>query len=109
AADFQQQTNILVTAAGESSKSLDHVRKGILDIARETGTSWKTLTDGMYGVEKAGFRDADALKILRAAAQGAREEGADLKTVTGSLTSALLDYHLGADQSVVVTNQMKTA
>jgi len=109
AGDFQQQTNILVTSAGESTKSLKMVRAGILSIASETGTKWQDLTDGMYRIEKAGFRGADGLNILHAAAQGAREEGTSLEVVTGSLTSALLDYHLPASAAVMVTNEMKTA
>ena len=109
AGEFQQSTNILVTSAGESAKSLGMVRKGILSIAAETGTKWQDLVDGMYRIEKAGFRGADGLTILRAAAQGAREEGTSLEVVTGSLTSALLDYHLGASSAVMVTNEMKTA
>jgi hypothetical protein len=109
AGKFQQSTNILVTAAGEDTRALGMVRQGILDIAKATGTRWQDLTDGMFQIEKAGIRGADGLKVLKAAAQGAREEGADLKTVTGSLTSALLDYHLPADAAVTITNQMKTA
>jgi len=109
AGNFQQQTNVLVTAAGESTGALKMVRAGILSIASETGTKWQDLTDGMFRIEKAGFRGADGLKILRAASEGAREEGASLEVVTGSLTSALLDYHLPASAAVMVTNEMKTA
>ncbi len=110
AGDFQQQTNILVTSAGESAGALKMVRAGILSIASETGTKWQDLTDGMYRIEKAGFTAAKGgLEILRAAAQGAREEGTSLEVVTGSLTSALLDYHLPASAAVMVTNEMKTA
>src|SRR5664280_3003518 len=72
AGDFQQQTSVLMTAAGETGKGLEVVRKGILDIATSTGTTWQNLTDGMYLVEKAGYRGADGLKVLTAAAQGAR-------------------------------------
>jgi hypothetical protein len=109
AADFQQATNILVTSAGESAGALAGVRKGILDIAQNTGTKWQDLTDGMYQIEKAGIRGADGLTVLKAAAQAAREEGANLATVTNATTSVMASYGLGADQAVSVTNQMKTA
>lgn len=56
AGDFQQETNVLVTAAGESQAALGTVRKGILDIAQNTGTRWQDVTDGMYQIEKAGYR-----------------------------------------------------
>ena len=109
AADFQSETAILQTAAGESAKGLVVVREGIKNIAVGTGTGIKNLTDGMYQVEKAGFRGAEGLKVLNAAAQGAREEGAKLSDVTNAMTSVMASYHLKADASVRVMNAMKTA
>jgi SLT domain-containing protein len=109
AGDFQQGTNVLVTAAGETTSNLALVRKGILDIAANTGNDWKGLTDGLYQIEKAGYRGADGLRILKAAAQGAREEGAQLDTVANAMTSVMASYHLKASDSVSVMNAMKTA
>ncbi|MFF1284307.1 phage tail tape measure protein [Streptomyces sp. NPDC058299] len=109
AGDFQAQTMVLHTAAGETLKGLSTVRQGILDIASGTGTDWHNLTDGMYQVEKAGYRGADGLKVLKAAAQGAREENAELDTVTNAMTSVMASYHLKASDSVRVMNGLKTA
>ncbi|MGW2213198.1 phage tail tape measure protein, partial [Streptomyces sp. NPDC001781] len=109
AADFQSETAILQTAAGESAKGLETVRAGIKNIAMGTGTGIKNLTDGMYQIEKAGFRGSEGLKVLKAAAQGAREEGAKLSDVTNAMTSIMASYHLKADKSVQVMNAMKTA
>jgi TP901 family phage tail tape measure protein len=109
AGDFQQKMNLLVTACGESSKNLKRVSDGVMGLARETGTSTDQLAEGMYQVEKAGYRSADGLKVLRAAAQGAREEGADLKDVTNAMTSVMASYHLKASDSVRVMNALKTA
>jgi len=109
AGNFEKQTNVLVTAAGETQANLGLVRKGILDISKSTGSTWQNLTDGMYQVEKAGFRGAGGLKILKAAAQGAAEENANLSTVTNAMTSVMASYHLGATQSVGVMNALKTA
>jgi TP901 family phage tail tape measure protein len=109
AGDFQQQMNLLVTACGESTSKLKQVSDGVLSLARETGTSTKELADGMYQVEKAGYRGADGLKVLKAAAQGAREEGASLKDVTNAMTSVMASYHLKASDSVSVMNAIKTA
>jgi len=109
AGDFQQKMNLLVTACGESSKNLKKVSDGVMGLARETGTSTDQLAEGMYQVEKAGYRSADGLKVLRAAAQGAREEGADLKDVTNAMTSVMASYHLKASDSVRVMNALKTA
>jgi len=109
AGDFQQGTNVLVTAAGESQKNIGLIRQGIQDIAVGTGTPLKDLTDGMYQVEKAGYRGAEGLKILKTAAQGAREEGASLATVTSAITSVMQSYHIPVSQNVSVMNELKTA
>ena len=109
AGDFQQSTNVLVTAAGETTKNLAGIRKGILDIAQGTGTPLKQLTDGMYSIEKAGYRGAEGLKILKTASQGAREEGASLATVTGAMTSIMQSYHVPVSKNVAIMNQLKTA
>lgn len=114
AGDFQQQTNVLVTAAGEVPKSLGKVREGILSIAKDTGTSWHQVTDGMYEAEKAGFKFANGgLNLVRAAAQGAREEGAPLNDVLSAMTTVFNNMHPpgGAtwQNSVRVMNAMKTA
>ncbi|MGW4042942.1 phage tail tape measure protein [Streptomyces sp. NPDC004721] len=109
AGDFQAETMVLHTAAGETLDNLGKVRKGILDIASGTGTGWRNLTDGMYQVEKAGYRGAEGLKVLKAAAQGAREENAHLDTVTNAMTSVMASYHLSANDSVRVMNALKTA
>lgn len=109
AADFQSETAVLQTAAGETAKGLKTVRAGILNIAQGTGTGIRNLTDGMYLIEKAGFRGADGLKVLKAAAQGAREENAKLSDVTNAMTSIMASYHLKATDSVRVMNGMKTA
>lgn len=109
AGDFQAETAVLQTAAGETSKGLEVVRAGIKNIAQGTGTGIKNLTDGMYLIEKAGFRGSEGLKVLKAAAQGAREENAKLSDVTNAMTSIMASYHLKADDSVRVMNAMKTA
>lgn len=109
ASDFQAHTAVLQTAAGETSKGLGIVREGIKNIAVGTGTGISNLTDGMYTVEKAGFRGSEGLKVLKAAAQGAREENAKLADVTNAMTSIMASYHLKANASVRVMNAMKTA
>lgn len=109
AADFQSETAVLQTAAGESAEGLKVVRAGIKNIAVGTGTGIKNLTDGMYQIEKAGFRGKNGLEVLKAAAQGAREENAKLSDVTNAMTSIMASYHLKSKDSVRVMNAMKTA
>lgn len=109
AGDFQSSTERLVTSAGESQSALDGVRKGILDMAGQVGDSAEELSKAMYTIESGGQHGADGLTVLRAAAEGAKAEGADLSTVADALTSALQDYHLKAGDSAKVTSEMVAA
>jgi TP901 family phage tail tape measure protein len=109
AADFQTSQERLVTTAGELRSNLEQVSNGVLQLAGQVGISAADISTGMYTVESAGFHGADGLTVMKAAAQGAKEENADLATVTDAVTSSMQDYHLGADQAALVTSRLITA
>jgi TP901 family phage tail tape measure protein len=109
AGDFQQATTQLVTGAGEQESALEGVRKGLLSMAGEVGTSATELSKGMYMIESAGYHGADGLKVLDAAAKGAKVGGAQMETMADALTTTLNSYHMSAGQAVPVTNQMVAA
>lgn len=109
AADFQSSQERLVTTAGELQSNLKSVGDGILTMAGQVGYSAQTLSTGLYTVESAGYHGAEALKVMRAAAEGAKTENADLTIVTDAVTSAMQDYHFGADQASIVTSKLVTA
>ena len=104
AGDFQKGITTLVTGAGESRKNIQLVSDGILQLARDTGTSTKQLTDGMFMIESAGFHGADGLAVLKAAAEGAKVGNADLGTTADAVTTIMNDYHLKANQAALATN-----
>src|SRR5207248_928817 len=60
-------------------------------------------------VESAGYHGADALNVLKASAEGAKEENAQLGTVADAVSTVLTDYHLSASQAATVTSQLVTA
>lgn len=109
AADFETATLRLVTSAGETHEGLEIVRKGILRMTGEVGNSAKELSKAMYIIESGGQHGADGLKVLRAAAEGAAAEGADLYEVADAITSILADYHWAADKAALVTSKMVAA
>jgi len=109
AADFQSQLTSLVTGAGELPRNLKMVGAGIQDIAVETGTATKDLTSAMFMINSSGKIGADGLLVLRAAAQGAKTDNADLTTVTKALTTIMTDYHLPASQAAAATNELIAA
>lgn len=109
AGDFQSQITLLSTAAGELPKNLGMVAAGIRKISDETGVSAHNLAEGMYLIEKAGYRGADGLNLLKMAAEGARAENVDMATMTNALTSIMTSYHLKAKDATVATNELVAA
>lgn len=106
AAKFQQATTRLVTSGGEIQSNLKADQQGILDLAGQVGYSADALAKAAYTITSAGFQASDMLKILKASAQGAAAEGADLGTVANGLTDILVDYHLKASDAAKVTSQL---
>src|SRR5260221_11419915 len=104
AGDFQQNTNMLVTSAGEIRSNLELVRAGILKMSVDTATSTKELINGMYMIESAGYHGAAGLKVLQASAEGAKAENSSLKQVSKAYTSASNAYHLSANDATSVSN-----
>ncbi|MCW2898574.1 MAG: hypothetical protein JWO67_839, partial [Streptosporangiaceae bacterium] len=109
AANFQTATTRLVTSAGEQAGSLGVVGDGILSLAGQVGYSAQALAEGAYTVESAGYHGAEALDVLKASAQGAATEGADLGVVANAVTDVLKDYHEPASAAATVTSQLVTA
>lgn len=109
ATKFQSATVRLVTSAGEIQTNLKLVQNGILQLAGQVGVSSLDLANAMYFVESAGFHAADGLNVLKAAAQGAKAEGANTTDVVKALTDVLKDYHLPASDAATVTSQMIAA
>jgi hypothetical protein len=95
---FQEATTQLVTGAGESEQNIGMIRKGLLDMAPAVGMGPEALAKAMFLVESAGYHGADGLKVMKAAAEGAKIGGADATVVANGLTTAMTDYHIPASQ-----------
>jgi TP901 family phage tail tape measure protein len=106
AADWQESLTQLVTGAGEPVKAMAAIRQGILSLSVGTDTSVTDLTSGLYMISSAGYKGAEGLDILKAAAEGAKEGGASLADVANVLTSAMNAYHLPASAANSVTQQL---
>lgn len=109
AGDFEQSTTRLVTSAGETQSNLDSVRQGVLDMTSQVGYGAEELSKALYTIESGGQHGADGLKVLQAAAEGAKTENADLKTVADAVTSVMVDYHLKAEDAAMVTSKLVAA
>ena len=108
AAQLQTQVTRLYTSAGESQKNLPMMTQGILGLSGQTATSQSELSSGAYMIESAGFHGQSALQILKAAAQGAKAEGAPLSEVGNALTSLMVSYGMKPQQATSAMNQIIT-
>lgn len=106
AGDFQVQMTRVRTGAGEAAGNMKMVGQGVLAMAGQVGQSTEELTSGLYMVESAGYHGADALKVLRASAMGAKVGAADLKTTTDAVTTAMNAYKTGAGSATEITNAL---
>lgn len=106
AGDFQTSLTQIVTGAGESQSNLKLIGDGVLQLSRDTGTSTKQLTDGLYMIESAGYHGAAGLDILKAAAEGAKVGNADLGVTADAVTTIMTDYRKSGINASEATNTL---
>ena len=110
AMDFQQVSTKWVTSAGENVNQLGMLQQGVLKLSSQTATSSTELSNGLYMISSAGITGAGGLSVLKAAAEGAKSEGADLTEVTNALTSGINAYGMktktSAEATVSATSMM---
>jgi TP901 family phage tail tape measure protein len=109
AAKFQTATTQLITGAGESTKNIDMIRQGLLNMAPAIGVGPTALANALYFVESAGYHGAAGLNVLQIAAEGAKVGNADMTVVADALTTALNAYHQPASDAAAVMNTLTAA
>jgi len=109
AGDFQASVTKLGTTAGEAQGSLKMVGDGMLEMAGQVGFSAQELAKGMYTVESSGQHGAQALDTLKASAEGAKQEQADLGHVTDAVSTIMHDYGPSVGDAATVTSKLVTA
>lgn len=107
ASDLQAQITRLYTTAGETTP-LYTLRNGILAISDATGVSTDQLTMGLYHISSAGYNAAGGLTILKAAAEGARAENANLSDVANALVTSMHDFGATSNQATGYMNMLIT-
>jgi TP901 family phage tail tape measure protein len=109
AADYQTSTTRLVTSGGEFSKNLATDQQGMLALTSQVGYSAEDLSSAMYKITSAGQHGTQALNTLKAAAQGAKTENADLVTVADAVSTVMIDYAKDGMSAADVTSKLVAA
>lgn len=86
---FQSAMELIHTQAGASQQEVNRLGKSVLDLAPTVGIGPEKLAEGLYHVESAGFRGAEALEILKAAAKTAAIGQSDLESTTQALIGTM--------------------
>ena len=79
AADFEQGMNNVSTLIDTNVESLDDMKKGVLDIAKDSPKAIGDLTDALYNIRSAGISADEQFKVLK---------GSEKLAVAGLATTA---------------------
>lgn len=78
AASFDRTMEMIHTQAGASQKEVDSLKASVLTLAGQVGQTPENLAKGLYHIESAGFRGAQALDMVTQAAKLATIGNANL-------------------------------
>ncbi len=99
AVEFEKQMELVHTQAGASQAEVERLKGAVLAMAPAAGIGPTKLAEALFHVESVGYRGADAMKVLKSAADGAKVGNADLDSTTYALTSVMNTFGLKADQA----------
>jgi len=87
--DYQRSLLMIHTQAGATGENLGQITKQIFAMAPAVGFGPKALVDALYHIESVGYRGAQAMDILKIAAQGAKIGHEDLEKTANSLVATM--------------------
>ncbi|QNK82601.1 phage tail tape measure protein [Nakamurella sp. PAMC28650] len=94
ASDFNQQMELVHTQAGASQAEVEALKNQVLALAPAVGFGPTALALALFHVESVGYRGADAMAVLKIAAEGAAIGQASLDDTTYALTSTMKSFNL---------------
>lgn len=89
ASEFDASMERVHTQAGASQAEVEKLKTSVLELAGPVAQSPNELALGLYHIESAGFRGAQALDMLKAAAQGATIGNANLEDVSQAMIATM--------------------
>jgi TP901 family phage tail tape measure protein len=90
AVDFQNSMELIHTQAGATQAQVDSMSASVLKLAGPVATAPKILSEGLYHLISQGIKPgAQAMDVLRVAAEGAKMGQANLEDVTNALGAVI--------------------
>lgn len=97
ATQFEYEMRLIQTQAGATTDEVNTMSESLLNLAPSVQQGPEELAKGLFHIESVGIRSADALNVLKVAAQGAAVGNANLEDVTNALIAAQLSGIKGVD------------
>tara|TARA_R100000329_G_scaffold151490_1_gene147918 strand:+ start:2456 stop:5092 length:2637 start_codon:yes stop_codon:yes gene_type:complete len=111
AASFDKSMTKIKTLVGEASDKVDDMRAGVIQMAKDTGSSADEAAEALFFITSAGIKGKEAMKVLNASLKASAIGLGDVATVADSATSAMNAYgkeNLSATMATdVLTNSVR--
>jgi phage-related protein len=108
AAGFDQAMEMVHTQAGASQAEVDKLKGSVLALAPAVGMGPEQLATGLYHIESAGFRGAQAMDILTAAAKLAQIGQSDFETTSQAVVGVMASQIKGVKDAADAGNLLNT-
>jgi TP901 family phage tail tape measure protein len=106
AVTFNREMLKISTQAGGSASEVKKLSAEVLAMAGTVPQGPQKLAEGLYHIQSAGFRGAQAMEMLKAAAQGAALGNADLQATTQAMIATMASQIKGVHGSADAMGQL---
>lgn len=103
-ADFDKEMAEVATMLDEPAKYMEGFRKGVLDLAVESGQSTETLARGLYDILSASIPAEKAMGVLKASVLAAEAGITETGIAADAITTILNAYGLSAEHATDVSD-----
>lgn len=108
ASGFDQAMEMVHTQAGASQAEVDKLKGSVLALAPAVGMGPEQLATGLYHIESAGFRGAQAMDILTASAKLAQIGQSDFETTAQAVVGVMASQIKGVKDAADAGNLLNT-
>jgi len=108
ATGFDQAMEMVHTQAGASQQEVDKLKGSVLALAPAVGIGPETLAEGLYHIESAGFRGAQAMDILTASSKLSQIGQSDFETTAQAVVGVMASQIKGVKDAADAGNLLNT-
>lgn len=106
AVEFQTKMLNVNSITKASAGEFANMSQQVIDLSKTLPQSASTLAGGLYDIASSGFKGADGMEVLEAAARAASAGLTTTEVSASGLTAVLNAYHLSADEASRISDIM---